>query len=225
MIYHCIDCDFITHLKSNYTRHMTSKKHFLMSDTQETKEDLEKRELVKQNNKKSIDKIRTPEYIKKANKKRRDKYENDELHRLQKKISSNKYISENKEKVAKAKKKYAITNRDKINTYSREYNKKDWWRNKLNSAKVEDKKYNRYVKEEYIKKKNIFDLQETQNNKCIYCNCEMTNNKKGEPTTLTIERKDNDLGHNTSNCVLCCFSCNVKRRASYTFEEFKLLNI
>ena len=37
--YECADCGFHTTLKSNYKRHMVSKKHYLMTETEPTEED------------------------------------------------------------------------------------------------------------------------------------------------------------------------------------------
>jgi hypothetical protein len=211
MIYHCEECGFITHLKNNYTRHLSSKKHFFMTDTKPTKEDLEKQAKVVSRNKKDYSKMRTPDYIKKANKKRRDEYKKDEAHR-------DNILNQCKETYEKHKEKYNIRNK--------QYNEDNWWVSCISGSKYNDKKYERYDKKNYIDKDFLLNQREEQNNKCIYCECLMNNRGKTRTKkTLTIERKDNDLGHNKDNCVLACWGCNRKRHKLYTFEEFKLLNI
>ena len=44
----------------------------------------------------------------------------------------------------------------------------------------------------------------------------LENNK----SLCTIERVDNELGHNKDNVTLACLGCNIKRNNYYTFEEF-----
>lgn len=220
--YECIDCCFYTTLKNNYTRHMTTKKHFLISGSEPTEADLIDRQKIAKRNKQDYVKFRTPEHIDKHNKNNRDRYKNDELYRLRTKILNDTYRCNNKEKVADRQKKYAQKNRDKINKYHKKYIKKEWWRPKIQSSKSEDKKYNRYDPIDYIDKDFIFEQRDKQNNKCDYCRCDMTTHRKGEKSCLTVERIDNDLGHNKSNCVLACFECNVKRRAIYSYYDFHM---
>jgi hypothetical protein len=50
--------------------------------------------------------------------------------------------------------------------------------------------------------------------KCYYCNCEMfiLYEFVREFNQWTVDRIDNNKGHNNDNFVLSCFNCNIKRR-------------
>jgi hypothetical protein len=65
--------------------------------------------------------------------------------------------------------------------------------------------------------------------KCYYCNCEMSvlYDLSREMKQWSIDRIDNDKGHNIGNFHLACLDCNLKRRRR-TDEKFlftKQLNI
>jgi hypothetical protein len=65
--------------------------------------------------------------------------------------------------------------------------------------------------------------------KCRYCTKEMNvlYDISREMTQWSVDRIDNDLGHNISNFHLACLDCNLKRRRR-TDEKFlftKQLNI
>jgi len=50
--------------------------------------------------------------------------------------------------------------------------------------------------------------------KCYYCKCEMNvlYDISREMKQWTVDRIDNDLGHNLTNYYLACLECNLKRR-------------
>ena len=50
--------------------------------------------------------------------------------------------------------------------------------------------------------------------KCYYCKVEMMimYETVREAKQWTVDRVDNDIGHNTDNYHLACLSCNLKRR-------------
>lgn len=65
--------------------------------------------------------------------------------------------------------------------------------------------------------------------KCRYCKCEMSvlYDITREMKQWSVDRIDNDKGHNKDNCHLACLDCNLKRRRR-TDEKFlftKQLNI
>ena len=41
-----------------------------------------------------------------------------------------------------------------------------------------------------------------------------------ESTQWTLDRIDNNIGHNVDNVVICCLKCNLKRR-TMNDEKFK----
>lgn len=58
--------------------------------------------------------------------------------------------------------------------------------------------------------------------KCYYCKekvCIMYE-KIREPKQWTLDRLDNNIGHNKDNIVICCLDCNLKRRVK-SHEHFK----
>ena len=65
--------------------------------------------------------------------------------------------------------------------------------------------------------------------KCYYCNIKMSllYENVREPSQWSIDRIDNNLGHNNDNYVLACLKCNLKRRRqnSNDFLFTKQLNI
>ena len=50
--------------------------------------------------------------------------------------------------------------------------------------------------------------------KCYYCQCEMNvlYDISREMRQWTVDRINNDLGHNIDNFYLACLDCNLKRR-------------
>ena len=79
--------------------------------------------------------------------------------------------------------------------------------NMIQSSKQTDKKKNRYDESEFVDYQYLFNLIDISNDECFYCECklqyiEFANNM------ATIERLDNDIGHNKKNIVIACRSCN-----------------
>jgi hypothetical protein len=76
------------------------------------------------------------------------------------------------------------------------------------------------------KEKNMFDflsfitLEKVKNQlysssmKCFYCSCEvfLLYEMVRENKQWTLDRINNDLGHNEGNVVISCLECNLKRR-------------
>ena len=83
-----------------------------------------------------------------------------------------------------------------------------WMYRIVRDCKSSDIKANRsYCPEDYL----IY-LQETQCNRCFYCDCFMDwLERRKTKTGLTCERRNTKLPHAKFNCVLCCKSCNSKK--------------
>ena len=58
---------------------------------------------------------------------------------------------------------------------------------------------------------------------CHYCEkkCYILYNEVLSKTQWTVDRIDNDYGHNKGNIVIACLDCNV-RRGTMNSERFKL---
>ena len=85
---------------------------------------------------------------------------------------------------------------------------------KLNSYKMQDTKKNRYNTDLFISLFNLIEKLVVSKLKCHYCksNVLLLYNYVRYPKQWTLDRIDNDMGHNTDNVVIACLECNLKRR-------------
>ena len=103
-----------------------------------------------------------------------------------------------------------------------ENNKKDKYISKLTSH-IKNKIYN-YKQQDIIKKKlnendfvsfeETIDLLKNCNMKCCYCSNEVyiLYERVREMKQWSLDRINNDIGHNSGNLVIACLECNLKRR-------------
>jgi len=91
--------------------------------------------------------------------------------------------------------------------------------NWIGHSRQTDKKHNRYDPVKFIDTDFLKGLVEDSDKKCVYCKCDMQFLERNK-TLCTIERLDNELGHNKDNVTLACFGCNTERQNCHTFEEF-----
>ena len=83
-------------------------------------------------------------------------------------------------------------------------------KNMVKNSKDSDIKYNRFDELNFINKLYVKNLIVHSNNKCYYCFCDLQYIKY-DINLATIERINNDLGHNIGNCVIACRKCNFSR--------------
>lgn len=117
----------------------------------------------------------------------------------------------NKEKQRQANNKKVIDNpnyyKEKYQKY-KDYNKDYYWKNA--------KRYRIYAYKRGAKRRNlIWDLSDMQIDEiitkpCYYC---------GEMENIGIDRVDNKIGYIVSNCVPCCYPCNLMK-SDFTKEFF-----
>ena len=71
-----------------------------------------------------------------------------------------------------------------------------------------------FNKNEFITFESIIHKMVECELKCYYCSCEMNvlYDISRETTQWTVDRINNDLGHNITNYYLACLQCNLKRR-------------
>ena len=87
--------------------------------------------------------------------------------------------------------------------------------NLVSNSKVGDLKSGRYDKENHITAKYLRQLKLDCGEKCSYCECKLDWSDQlhiRRPKQVTLQRKDNKLGHIKGNCVYACFECNVIKR-------------
>ena len=92
---------------------------------------------------------------------------------------------------------------------------------KLDSYKQQDKKHEIYSKDHFISLQNTIEKLLESKMKCKYCkkNMLLAYSKIREPMQWTLDRIDNDYGHNTNNVLISCLECNLKRR-NINMEKF-----
>jgi hypothetical protein len=100
---------------------------------------------------------------------------------------------------------------------------------KISSYKQQDILKKHLNEENFITKELIIDKLLNCNMKCYYCNCEMLilYENVRELSQWSVDRIDNNEGHNKDNFVLSCLNCNIKRRnrSSDKFLFSKQMNI
>lgn len=90
-------------------------------------------------------------------------------------------------------------------------------RNKINGYKSQDKKKKIFCSEKFIDFEFVIKLFHSSLIKCYYCNEQVSilYDSVRDPKQWTIERIENNMGHNKDNVVIACLNCNLKRRTMY----------
>jgi len=100
---------------------------------------------------------------------------------------------------------------------------------KLSSYKQQDILKKIYNNDTFISFKEIINKMETEKLQCYYCHSIMRILYEycREPKQWTLDRIDNEKGHNNDNVLLSCLECNLKRRKinKDSFEFTKNLQI
>jgi hypothetical protein len=101
---------------------------------------------------------------------------------------------------------------------------------KINNYKSQDIKKNIYDENHFIKYEILIEKIKETNLTCYYCNehifilYEIVRENK----QWTIDRINNDIGHNEDNIVISCLECNLKRRNTnsnkFLFTKQLILN-
>jgi hypothetical protein len=103
----------------------------------------------------------------------------------------------------------------------KEYIKKEVQR-KLRGYKNQDRKKEVFDKRYFISYDELLEKLVVSKLKCYYCRCEcklMYENIR-EKKQWTLDRLDNEQGHNRDNVVVSCLECNVKK-GTMDDEKFK----
>ena len=90
-------------------------------------------------------------------------------------------------------------------------------RTKICGYAAQDRFKNLFSEGEFVKFQDVLDLFKTSELKCYYCK-EKTMalyEYVREPKQWTLERIDNNVGHNTDNVEIACLLCNLRRRTMY----------
>jgi hypothetical protein len=85
---------------------------------------------------------------------------------------------------------------------------------KISSYKHQDILKDIFLEPEFVTFGHVIDLLNICELKCHYCSCEMylLYEFVREMKQWSLDRIDNDVGHNKNNLVVSCLECNLKRR-------------
>jgi hypothetical protein len=86
--------------------------------------------------------------------------------------------------------------------------------NKIYSYKQQDIKKHMFNESAFINFERTLQLLRDSELKCIYCsaNVFVLYENVREPYQWSLDRINNDLGHNCGNLLIACLQCNLKRR-------------
>jgi len=91
---------------------------------------------------------------------------------------------------------------------------------KLHGYKSQDKKFEIYSDYYFIKPEQVIEKLKECDSTCYYCKEKvLMEYGKRDPKQWTLDRIDNTMGHNTTNVLISCLGCNLKRR-NRTVEKF-----
>jgi hypothetical protein len=98
---------------------------------------------------------------------------------------------------------------------------------KISSYKQQDILKNIFLEEEFITFEHVINLLNACDLKCHYCTCEtyLLYEFVREMKQWSLDRIDNDIGHNKNNLVMACLECNLKRRRTNKDAFFMTKNL
>lgn len=101
--------------------------------------------------------------------------------------------------------------------------------NKINGYRQQDICKNMLDVEKFVSLEQVIDKIYNSNLKCYYCSEQMLILYKyvKEKRQWTLDRINNDLGHNHNNVIVSCLECNLQRRRktkdAFTFTKQLIL--
>ena len=87
-------------------------------------------------------------------------------------------------------------------------------KSKISSYKQQDILKTKLNDEAFVSFNDVITLLFESNMKCYYCACEtyLLYEIVREMKQWSLDRINNEIGHNKGNLVICCLECNLKRR-------------
>jgi len=88
---------------------------------------------------------------------------------------------------------------------------------KISSYKAQDKEKNLFDDDKFINMEIVLEKIEKSVMKCFYCSEDVKILYKmvKDPKQWSVERINNDYGHNIDNFEIACLKCNLSRRTMY----------
>jgi hypothetical protein len=100
---------------------------------------------------------------------------------------------------------------------------------KISGYRSQDILKHKYEVDKFVDIDTIINLLDVCKNKCYYCTklVNILYENVREPQQWTLDRIDNDFGHNKNNLLIACLSCNLSRKLMHTerYVFTKQLNI
>ena len=87
-------------------------------------------------------------------------------------------------------------------------------KNKIYNYRQQDIIKKKLNEKEFVSFEETLDLLKNCNMKCCYCSSEVyiLYERVREMKQWSLDRINNDIGHNSGNLVIACLECNLKRR-------------
>lgn len=87
-------------------------------------------------------------------------------------------------------------------------------KSKISSYKQQDILKNKLNVNEFVSFNDVIDLLYSSQMKCHYCSCEtyLLYEVVRENKQWSLDRINNEIGHNRNNLLIACLECNLKRR-------------
>lgn len=115
-------------------------------------------------------------------------------------------------------KEYYKKNNEKLKTYRKEYYKTIDWKNTTRNYSRRRRALKKWVSvDNTVTQENLNILLDNQNNNCIYCKCDISNNSSRHLDHIYPLSKW--WLHTISNLQWLCIQCNL-RKSNRTHEEF-----
>lgn len=98
---------------------------------------------------------------------------------------------------------------------------------KISSYKQQDIIKNLFLSNEFVSYEYVVSLLNDCDLKCHYCSCEtyLLYELVREMKQWSLDRINNDIGHNKNNLVISCLECNLKRRRTNKDNFFMTKNL
>ena len=93
---------------------------------------------------------------------------------------------------------------------------------KISGYRAQDRQNGVYDCSHFVLHANVVEMLVCSRLRCFYCTkfCPVLFEKPNDPSQWTLDRIDNEQGHNVGNVKVSCLECNVKR-GTMRMERFK----
>lgn len=87
-------------------------------------------------------------------------------------------------------------------------------KSKISSYKQQDILKGKLLEQEFVSFNDVIELLHNSQMKCHYCSCEtyLLYEVVRENKQWSLDRINNEIGHNRNNLLIACLECNLKRR-------------